>query len=85
MFGLTPLSGDRHGYMPPLLKKPILSKIQVRNLTIYLCPWFLRKAIWYVSNCRILRNIHDHLDRKLIIKQLQKYLLKLPTYVLPDL
>ena len=23
------------------------------------CPWFLiRKAVWYVSNCRILRNIY---------------------------
>ena len=27
--------------------------------SLFQCPWFLiRKAIWYVSNCRILRNIY---------------------------
>ena len=26
IFGLTPLSGDRRGYMPPLLKTKIIKK-----------------------------------------------------------
>ena len=40
-FGLTPLSGDRHGYMPPLLKTK-------QNYTIQNVSQNFRKCISYV-------------------------------------